>query len=101
MTIKMDLRGFNRTVDNTKKEFDRMVKDAHAFFVKETPIRTGNARRNTALVNNKRIEATYPYAQRLDEGWSKQSPDGMTAPTEEHIQNVLVPRALRRINGGK
>jgi hypothetical protein len=37
-------------------------------------------------LNNKTIYASYPYAQRLDEGWSRQSPDGMTKPTEDFIQ---------------
>jgi len=101
MKIKFDTKGFNKVVDSAKKEADRLAVDAHKFFVKETPIRTGNARRNTDLLNNNKIVADYAYAQRLDEGWSKQSPEGMTGPTEDHIQNVLIPRALRRINGGK
>jgi hypothetical protein len=100
MRIKFDTKGFDKVIDKTKKELDRLTVDAHKFFVAETPIRSGNARRNTGVVGNK-IIANYPYAQRLDEGWSNQSPDGMTNPTTEHIEQVLVPRALRRINGGK
>jgi hypothetical protein len=101
MTIKVNLQGFNKLVDSTRKEFNKVSNEAYDFFIKETPIRSGNARRNTSLVNNKSIQAVYPYAQRLDQGWSKQSPEGMTAPTIEHIQTVLIPKAVRRINSGK
>ena len=40
-------------------------------------------------MNNGEIQANYPYAQRLDEGWSKQAPDGMSKPTEQFIDNRL------------
>lgn len=63
--------------------------EAYKEFVAETPIRSGptggRARRSTKL-SNKTIIASYPYAQRLDEGWSQQSPDGMIKPTEDFIQ---------------
>jgi hypothetical protein len=100
MRIRFDTRGFDRTIDKTKQELDQLSEDAYKYFVSATPIKTGNARRSTDLSNNK-IIADYPYAQRLDEGWSKQSPDGMTGPTEDHIVNVLIPKAIRRINRGQ
>ena len=102
MTIKLkvDTKNFANLQRVTKKEFDNIKDDAYAFFVSSTPIKTGNARRRTDLVGNK-IVGAYPYAQRLDEGWSKQSPDGMIGPTTEYIENTLIPRAIRRINGGK
>ena len=68
-----------------KAKLNNLPLEAYKEFVKDTPIRSGNARRHTNL-NNKTIYASYPYAQRLDEGWSKQSPDGMTKPTENFIQ---------------
>ena len=49
-------------------------------FKELTPIDTGNARKSTTLKNNKTILANYPYAQRLNEGWSKQAPEGMFKP---------------------
>ena len=49
-------------------------------FKELTPIDTGNARRRTSLKNRKTVAADYPYAQRLNEGWSKQAPDGMVKP---------------------
>ena len=54
-------------------------------FIAITPIDKGNARRQTKL-RNKTIEANYAYAERLNEGYSKQAPDGMTKPVEDFIQ---------------
>lgn len=78
-------------------------KIAHQSFVKNTPIgdpnrwktkykpknyRPGNARRNTMLKGNT-IEANYPYAKRLEEGYSSQAPDGMTEPTLESVREYV------------
>lgn len=56
-----------------------------------TPIRSGNARRRTTL-ENQMIQADYAYAQRLDQGWSRQAPRGMTEPLQRWAQ-----REARRI----
>jgi hypothetical protein len=37
-------------------------------------------------LNGTQINANYPYAQRLDDGYSPQSPDGMTKPTLDFIK---------------
>jgi len=66
----------------------KMAQEAFKFFRGVTPIREGNARRNTFLKVDT-IEAAYPYAQRLDTGWSNQAPDGMTKPTEEHMRQWI------------
>lgn len=68
-----------------QKKLAQVPKEAFKEFVSDTPIRSGNARRKTKL-KGKTIVADYPYAKRLDEGYSKQSPDGMTKPTEAFIQ---------------
>lgn len=68
-----------------KQQLNNLPDEAYKVFVKETPVRSGNARRNTKL-NGKKINAEYPYANRLDQGYSKQSPDGMIKPTEEFIR---------------
>lgn len=57
-------------------------------FVRNTPIKTGNARRNTTKGNGE-IEASYPYAHRLDNGWSRQSPNGMVTPTITAIRAYI------------
>jgi hypothetical protein len=53
-----------------------------------TPKLSGNARRNTKLSGD-RILAQYPYAGRLDQGSSKQAPDGMSTPTTEYIKKYI------------
>ena len=63
----------------------KLPQQAYDVFKKETPIRTGNARRSTRLVKNE-IQANYAYAKRLDEGYSRQSPKGMVEPTEKFIK---------------
>lgn len=73
------------TLKKQQKALAKLPDEAYKVFVKETPVRSGNARRNTKLRNKKQINANYPYAQRLDEGYSKQSPEGMVKPTEEYI----------------
>ncbi len=68
-----------------QKKLAQVPKEAFKEFVSDTPIRSGNARRKTKL-KGQTIVADYPYAKRLDEGYSKQSPDGMTKPTEAFIK---------------
>ncbi len=70
-----------------QREIQNLPEKGYKEFVKNTPIRSGNARRNTKLKNKKSIQANYPYAQKLDEGSSKQSPEGMIQPTQEYIVN--------------
>lgn len=65
---------------------EAMAKEGFDYFRKVTPFKTGNAKRNTFL-NKDTIEATYPYARRLDEGYSPQARDGMTKPTEKYVQD--------------
>jgi hypothetical protein len=63
-------------------------------FVDLTPVRSGNARNRTKLVNRNTIVADYPYAQRLDQGWSRQAPRGMTQPFEAWVR-----RWVKRVFG--
>jgi hypothetical protein len=100
LKLKVDTKEFSKLIALSRRAQDTLAADAYAFFVKETPVRTGRARQSTDLVKNS-IVANYPYAQRLDQGWSRQSPEGMTQPTVDYIENTLIPRALRRISSGK
>ena len=61
-----------------------LAKVGYPVFVKNTPIDTGNARHHTTL-KGAEITAAYPYAKRLDNGYSRQSPDGMVKPTVKAI----------------
>ena len=85
---KVDLRSFNQQMKKLEAALESLPEDAHKEFVKNTPVRSGNARRNTRLQDTK-IVANYAYSQRLDEGYSKQSPDGMSQPTEEWIRKEV------------
>ena len=76
------------SIDNILQKIDKLPQEAYKEFVKDTPIRSGNARRKTKLSGNK-IIAGYNYAQKLDEGFSRQAPDGMTKPTEEFIKKRM------------
>lgn len=69
-----------------QKALDNLPKEALQEFVSNTPIRTGNARNKTRLTDKDTIGALYPYAQKLDDGYSQQSPQGMTKPTEEFVK---------------
>jgi hypothetical protein len=82
-------------IDAINRELAKVPAKAYKEFVKNTPIRTGNARSQTRLRQNV-IHADYPYAQPLDNGYSSQSPDGMTEPTIKYIR-TLVSNILRKI----
>ena len=73
------------SLQRIQKKLAQVPKEAYKEFVQETPIRSGNARRNTKLEGTK-IAARYPYAQKLDNGLSRQAPEGMTKPTEQFIK---------------
>lgn len=92
---KVNLTSFNRQMAQLAKAIDTLPEDAHTEFVKNTPVRTGNARRNTQLQNNK-IVANYNYSQELEDGRSRQAPNGMIEPTEQWIQRE-VDRRLKGI----
>lgn len=73
----------------TKKTQDKeLTKVAFQVWRDNTPVQSGNARRKTRYKQDE-IHANYPYAKRLDEGYSKQSPDGMSKPTIEAVKRYL------------
>lgn len=96
MDFKVDIGKNTITGDIAKKIrlLDQIPKQAYTFFKAHTPIRSGRARRNTVLKNDT-IHAAYPYAQRLDNGYSPQAPDGMSKPTEAYIKKT-VDKILRK-----
>jgi hypothetical protein len=66
----------------------QLAEEAYGFFRQATPIDTGRARSNTKLSGDS-IIAQYPYATRLDNGYSRQAPDGMSRPTEKFIERYI------------
>jgi hypothetical protein len=87
MSVTLKVNTITSSLKRVQKKLLQVPKEAYQEFVDETPIRSGNARRKTRL-QGKTINANYPYAKRLDEGYSKQSPDGMTKPTEAFIKKI-------------
>ena len=85
MSVTLTVNKMTNSLKKIQKKLDNLPKEAFTEFVKETPIRSGNARRNTKL-QGKTINANYAYAKRLNEGYSKQSPEGMSKPTEDFIK---------------
>ena len=61
---------------------------ALAYFVAITPKRSGNARRKTRL-DKTTIEANYPYASELEDGKSRQAPQGMSEPTMKKLAGFV------------
>jgi regulator of replication initiation timing len=94
MSIKLSVDNLTPSVNKIQRQLGRLSQDAYKVWKDNTPIRTGNARSKTKLSGNT-IEANYPYAKRLDEGYSKQSPKGMVAPTEKFIREEI-KRILRK-----
>lgn len=78
----------SRDLARIKQDLEQLPEKAFTFWVAHTPIDTGRARKSTRL-NGDTIEARYPYAQRLDQGSSRQAPDGMSRPTEAYIKRQL------------
>ena len=69
-----------------------MAKLGYETFKTYTPVKSGYAKSHTSLSGNK-IMADYAYAVPLDNGYSKQSPSGMTVPMiqvlREHVRRQL------------
>jgi hypothetical protein len=97
MSISLDVT-VTTTLPNTlktiKQKLAKLPQEAYKEFVSVTPVKTGNAKRNTKLKGNT-IEANYQYAGVLDKGrhmtsrgmrGSNQAPRGMTKPTTEFIK---------------
>ena len=82
--------GVDKISTNVKKkiaQLNAVPGQAYTFFRAHTPIKTGNARSRTTLKKDT-IVAAYPYAQPLDDGRSRQAPDGMSKPTEAFVKKT-------------
>lgn len=88
MTVRLDKDTISPSIRKMKAALELLPQQAYKEWVKDTPIDTGNARRKTRL-NKNTIEAQYPYAQRLDEGSSKQAPKGMSVPVQKFVEQQM------------
>jgi hypothetical protein len=86
----ISLRLDNIAKNTTPAELARV---AFPVFKDFTPKLSGNAKSKTKLKADT-IHADYPYAKRLDKGYSKQNGGvGMTEPTLKAIQEYLEKKA--------
>ena len=98
MAISVTIKTTNdmsRSLARIKRKLLAVPRQAYKEWLKLTPVRSGKARRSTKFRGKNTIHANYEYAHKLDEGYSKQAPDGMSKPTEEFIQKE-VQKILRR-----
>lgn len=106
VSMKIDISGAKAKLKDLAQVKAQAAPQIYTEFLKNTPIKSGNARANTDLVNN-RIEANYPYAQVLDQGrsyrdgqmrGSDQAPRGMSQPTMEFAKKLLA-KLIKQIAG--
>lgn len=95
--IKVNTRDFDKLMSQLDKLPGKVMKKAEPNMVDNTPIRSGNARRNTRRRGDTKIVANYGYAGRLDDGWSAQAPNGFTDPTMDFIEDE-VSRQVGRVD---
>lgn len=88
MTIRRVQDTITASLGRLRANFERLPYEAFVYWRSITPRRTGAARRRTTL-SRKTIMASYPYASRLDSGYSRQAPDGMSRPTTRHIRRLI------------
>jgi len=89
--IRVDIRvddQINRSLRKIQRDLKAYPAEALTEFKRLTPVRSGNARRKTTLRGTD-IEADYPYAGRLDAGWSRQAPDGMIRPFGKWLERKV------------
>jgi hypothetical protein len=89
LKITVNTKALEAKIAKLEKDLDNLPKETYQEFKKNTPIKSGNAKRNTKLKGST-ISADYPYAGVLDKGrhmtnrgmrGSDQAPEGMTKPT--------------------
>jgi hypothetical protein len=84
---KRDLQELKKDID---KAIDTSMKSTYIFFKKVTPKDTGNAKSKTMYDQRTlTITGAYPYAARLDDGYSQQAPKGMTQPSLVYLRREL------------
>lgn len=87
---KVNTKIFDARIEELQEMPEDAMKKALPVTKSNTPIRGGNARRNTKLSSNGlTINSNYGYAGPLDDGYSKQSPKGFTEPTIKSLRNIV------------
>lgn len=96
MKFKVDSSQVDGLLNDLKTMPEAVMKQTYNVYRNNTPIRSGNAKNRTKLETITRIAGRYPYAGKLDEGWSKQSPKGMTEPSLKALER-FIKNYIRRV----
>lgn len=75
------------------REIRSIMPKAYKVWVQNTPKDQGSAKSKTFLKGNT-IHANYQYAEKLDDGYSAKSPNGMSQPTTDFITKQI--KSLRK-----
>jgi hypothetical protein len=87
--VKLDVKSnVAKTMNEYSKLAKTVAKKTYTYFRDITPERTGNAKRRTRLKDTT-ITADYNYASKLDEGYSRQAPEGMTGPSIDFMEKTF------------
>ena len=98
-SVKISKRDMIKLQKQINKAIDTSTEETYEFFKQKTPVKGGNARRNTKYKEKSTktsIIGDYPYSGRLDEGYSKQAPRGMTKPSLRELEKVIT-KQFRKI----
>ena len=88
LRIKLIANTMTPLIKKIRQELSNLPLEAFEVWRGVTPVKTGNARKKTTLKGNE-IRADYGYAVPLDQGRSKQAPQGMLKPTDRFIRNKV------------
>ena len=86
--MKLVKNSISYSVQKVQKSLKQVPQKAYTYWVSITPVDSGNARNRTKLSKDT-IRANYAYAERLDRGWSKQAPIGMSKPTTSYVKQLV------------
>jgi len=86
MGIRINTTVFDKRMKELAGLPSYLVDEALKITKENTPVASGNARNKTIKKGNK-IVSNYAYAGRLNEGYSKQAPQGFTQPTIEQLDD--------------
>jgi|TARA_R100001198_G_C5239063_1_gene216414 hypothetical protein len=86
MAIKINAKVFEKRMNKLAGLPSYLVDEALDITKENTPVASGNARNKTIKKGNK-IVSNYAYAGRLNDGYSRQAPQGFTKPTIEQLDD--------------
>lgn len=94
MALKLQKDSITPSINRIQRGLSTVPNEVYRFWLRTTPRDRGNARSKTFLKGDV-IEANYPYAKRLDQGYSKQAPQGMSRPAASFFTR-LMNRLMRK-----